>query len=55
MYRSAMTNEDKAAVLLFNNPIPDHNNLKGKEGPLRYHPSWIDEVCQSKGNLFVLA
>ncbi|XP_033647832.1 uncharacterized protein LOC117307253 isoform X1 [Asterias rubens] len=43
MYRAAMTNEDKAAVLLFNNPIPDYNNLKGTEGPLRYHPSWIDE------------
>ena len=44
MYRAAMTNGDKASVLLYNNPIPDYNNLKGTEGPLRYHPSWMEEV-----------
>ncbi|XP_071485943.1 uncharacterized protein [Diadema antillarum] len=41
MFRAAVANEDKTGVLLYNNPMPDFNNLEGHEGPLRYLPSWI--------------
>ncbi|XP_072026954.1 uncharacterized protein [Amphiura filiformis] len=41
MYRSAQTNEDKTAILMFNNPIPDFSDSEGIEGPKRYWPSWL--------------
>ena len=42
MFRSSHMNEDRAAVLQFNNPIPDLNNRNGGESVARYLPSWLD-------------
>ncbi|XP_071960193.1 uncharacterized protein [Antedon mediterranea] len=41
MYRSAHNNQDKTAILTYNNPLPDFSDRNGEEGPMRYYPSWI--------------
>ncbi|XP_033116416.1 uncharacterized protein LOC117116470 [Anneissia japonica] len=43
MYRSAHNNQDKTAILTYNNPLPDFSDRNGEEGPMRYYPSWIGE------------
>ena len=44
MFRSSHMNEDRAAVLQFNNPIPDLNNRHGGESVARYLPSWTEQT-----------
>ena len=39
MYRSSQNNEDRSRILLFNNPVPNLNNLEGYESVSRYIPS----------------
>nr|XP_014346329.1 PREDICTED: testis-specific gene 13 protein [Latimeria chalumnae] len=36
MYRASETNQDKASLIIANNPLPDLNDLEGKDSPMRY-------------------
>lgn len=38
MWRASRKNEDSAAILLHNNPLPDLNDCKGEDSVLRYLP-----------------
>lgn len=44
MGRSSKINEDKANILLYNNPPPDLVNAAGEEGIDRYLPASLEEV-----------
>ncbi|XP_078595382.1 uncharacterized protein LOC144872761 isoform X2 [Branchiostoma floridae x Branchiostoma japonicum] len=43
MFRASERNKNRAEILMFNNPPPDFNDTEGYEGPLRYHPSWLED------------
>ena len=52
MFRSSHINEDRSRVLMFNNPIPNVNNVGGEESCSRYMPSWAN--AENWVNLTVL-
>ena len=44
MYRSSLNNQDRTALLEYNNPVPDVGNVENQEGVGRYLPSWIHDA-----------
>lgn len=47
MGRSSKINQDKANILLYNNPMPDLVNASGQDSIDRYLPSWVEQVGRS--------
>ena len=55
MYRSSKMNEERMMLMQANSPLPDLNDLNGKESIVRYLPAInLHSVSEANTSFFVL-